>query len=116
MRVDVIETGSVISPVTEHRDDGYIITIAEEIRRVLVTRKGSIPMNPDYGSDLWRYRDRTLDTDTRIGIIAESFEAIERSVKRVQPTKVEVLQSADGKFALKVYIEKRRDDVRAYAA
>ena len=87
------------------RDDGYLISVTEEIRRVLSTKRGSIPMNPQYGSDLYLYRDRTLDGVTRLGIIAESFAAIERSVRRVKPTRVRISSAADGAFALNIDVE-----------
>ena len=84
---------------------GYLIGVSEEIRRVLITRKGSIPMNPGYGSDLWRYRDRSLDDVTRLGIIAETFDTIERNVSRVKPTRVQISQRRDGAFGLKIILE-----------
>jgi len=85
-------------------DEGYRISVAEEIRRCLVTRKGSIPMNPEYGSNLYLYRDRSLDDTTRIGIIDESFGAIEYAVKRVKPTRVQIDMAADGKWDLIVEV------------
>jgi len=91
----------------EAMNAGYIISVAEEIRRVLITRKGSIPMNPYYGSDLWKYWDRTLDGETRLGIISETFDAIERNVTRVRPTRAIVEREADGKFRLRVEVEAR---------
>ena len=87
-------------------DEQYLISVSEEIRRVLSTRKGAIPMNPDYGSDLWRYRDRTLDALTRLGVINASFDAIEAAVTRVVPTRVEIVSAGDGKWGLRVSIKK----------
>ena len=57
--------------------DGYIINIAEEIRRVLKTKKGSIPMNPEYGSELYKLRDRTFDDEVRLKIISFTLDAID---------------------------------------
>jgi len=88
-------------------NDGYRVSIVEEIRRCLITKKGAIPMNPNYGSDLWKYRDRTLDSATRIGIINESFDAIEWAVKRVKPKRVDIIPLADGKWGLKIEVELR---------
>ena len=78
---------------TATRSDGYIISAAEEVRRVLSTRRGSVPMS-DYGSDLYLYRDRTLDPETKLKIVAEAFDAIERHVKQVKPTRVAVYSDA----------------------
>jgi phage baseplate assembly protein W len=93
-------------------DAGYIIPVEEEIRRVLITRRGSIPMNPVYGSDLWRYRDRTLDGPTRLAIISEVYDAIERNIQRVVPTRVEITGDSAGRFGLKIYLQ-RRENVNA---
>ena len=92
---------------TSITDAGYRIGVAEEVRRVLITRKGSIPMNPSYGSDLYKYRDRTLDDEARLGLIAESFEAIETNVERVVPTRVEITGDSAGSFGLKIYLQRR---------
>ena len=108
---------NVTDPATGHNvQPGYIIAAAEEIRRVLVTPKGSIPMNPDYGSDLYLYRDRTLDGETTVGIIGETFDAIERNVRQAVPTRVQVSRRDDGVFALDIDIKRRETHVRAYAA
>jgi phage baseplate assembly protein W len=90
---------------SEAMDAGYIISAAEEIRRVLITRKGSIPMNPGYGSDLWKYRDRTPVGEAKLGIIAETYDAIETNVRRVRPTKVQVDGDSSGKWSLRIWIE-----------
>ena len=98
----------IIEVVSDHHsstDEQYLISVTEEIRRVLSTRKGAIPMNPDYGSDLWKYRDRTLDAQTRLGVINASFDAIETAVTRVVPTRVEIIPVSDGKWGLKVSIK-----------
>jgi len=97
MNIDVLVSSKGLTP-------GYHITVAEEIRRCLVTRKGSIPMNPEYGSNLYRYRDRSLDDTTRIGIINETYDAIEYAVKRVKPTRVLIDMADDGKWQLKVEV------------
>ena len=93
--------------VDESMNKGYIINIDEEIRRVLITKKGSIPMSPSYGSDLWRYKDRTLDAETRLGLINETFDAIELNIDRIEPTKAKIKNSDDGKFRLEISIQRR---------
>jgi len=91
----------------EQESKDYHISIEEEIRRCLITKKGSIPMNPMYGSDLWKYRDRTLDDAVKLGIINESFNAIEYAVKRVKPKKVLIDSREDGNFSLKIEVVPR---------
>lgn len=82
----------------------YHIGVAEEIRRCLVTRNGSIPMNPEYGSNLYLYRDRGLDDATRIAVINETYDAIEYAVKRINPTRVQILPTEDGRWQLKIEV------------
>ncbi len=90
----------------ESKNDGYRISIVEEIKRCLLVKRGSIPMNPYYGSDLYKYRDRTLDDRTKLGIINTTFDAIEYAVKRVKPKKVFINGKSNGSFDLKIEVAK----------
>ena len=85
--------------------DGYIINVAEEIRRVLKTQKGSIVMNPEYGSELYKLRDRTLDDEVRLNIISYSYDAIDRWVDRVKCKKIDVIAIDDKNFDLRIEID-----------
>jgi len=85
--------------------DGYIISIGEEIKRVLKTRKNSIPMNPEYGSELYKLRDRTLSDEVRLKIISYTFDAIDKWVKRVKCKKVDVIPVNDKEFNLRIEID-----------
>ena len=85
--------------------DGYLISISEEIRRVLITKKGSIPMNPEYGSELYKLRDRTLSDEVRLKIISYTFDAIDKWVKRVKCKKVDVIPVNDKKYNLRIEID-----------
>jgi len=85
--------------------DGYIIDVKEEIRRVLKTKKGSIPMLPEYGSDLYLLRDRTFDAEVRLKIISFTFDAIDRWVDRVKCKRVDVIPVNDKKFNLRIEID-----------
>ena len=85
--------------------DGYIINVAEEIRRVLKTQKGSIPMNPEYGSELYKLRDRTLDDEVRLNIISYSYDAIDRWVDRVKCKKIDVIAIDNKNFDLRIEID-----------
>jgi len=85
--------------------DGYIIDVAEEIRRVLKTKKGSIPMNPEYGSELYKLRDRTMNDEMRLKAISYTFDAIDRWVDRVKCKKVEVIALNDKQFDLRIEID-----------
>ena len=85
--------------------DGYIIDVKEEIRRVLKTKKGSIPMLPEYGSELYKLRDRTFDDEVRLKAISYTYDAIEKWVKRVKVKKVEVIPNDENRFNLRIEID-----------
>ena len=85
--------------------DGYVISVSEEIKRVLKTKKGSIPMNPEYGSELYKLRDRTLDDEVRLKIISFTFDAIDRWVDRVKCKRVDVIALNDKEFNLRIEID-----------
>ena len=85
--------------------DGYLISISEEIRRVLITKKGSIPMNPEYGSELYKLRDRTLNDEIRLKIISYTFDAIDKWIDRVKCKKVDVVPVNDKKYNLRIEID-----------
>jgi len=95
-----------VSPVvTNTAGDTYIIDVAEEIRRVLITKKGSIPMNPEYGSELYKLRDRGSNDETRLKAISYTFEAIDRWVNRVRCKKVDVIALSYDEFKLRIEVE-----------
>ncbi len=85
--------------------DRYIIDISEEVRRVLITRKGTIPMNPEYGSELYKLRDRTLSDEVRLNIISFTFEAIDKWVDRVKCKKVDVIPINNREYDLRIEVD-----------
>ena len=84
--------------------DGYIVDVAEEIRRVLITRRGSIPMNPEYGSRLYELRDRTFDDETKLWAIEYTHEAIDRWVDRVRCDRVVVEPDSYERYKIRVEV------------
>ena len=54
------------------RDD-----IAQCIRIILTTPKGSDPLRPEFGSDIWRYLDHPID-QALPHLVRESWDAITR--------------------------------------
>lgn len=85
--------------------DGYIIDVSEEIRRVLVTQKGAIPMNPEYGSELYKLRDRTMSDEVRLKTIGYTFDAIDRWVERVRCKRVDIVPINDAEYKLRIEVE-----------
>ena len=68
---------------TSIKNDGYIVSIYDEIKRVLTTKLGSRVMNPNYGSEYYKLRDRDFDDEWRLFAIKYTFEAIQNNIKRV---------------------------------
>ena len=98
----IVEVGGQLAD-----SEGYIIDVAEEIRRVLVTRRGSIPMNPEYGSRLYELRDRTFDDETKLRAIEYTHEAIDMWVERVRCERVRVEPHSTETFVVKVEVAPR---------
>ena len=74
-----------------------LVGLAQEVRTLLATRKGSVPLDRDYGVD-WSFVDAPV-TDAMPRIVAEYARQIERYIPRVQvrsitfaPAKSEALE------------------------
>lgn len=74
--------------------------IAQAIRIILETPKGSDPLRPLFGSDLWKYIDRPLPAVVPI-LIRESWDAIRAWEPRALVEKVRVIPAA-GRAAIEV--------------
>ena len=62
----------------------YQVSIARSISRILTTRLGERVMRPEFGSDLYRLRDRDFDSRWRVLATRYIFEAIKRFEPRVR--------------------------------
>ena len=62
-------------------------------------------MNPEYGSELYKLRDRTLDDEVRLNIISYSYDAIDRWVDRVKCKKIDVIAIDNKNFDLRIEID-----------
>lgn len=67
-----------IGNVAEGLDD-----IDQCIKIILMTRKGSNPLRPEFGSDVWKYIDYPVN-DAIPNIIREAYDAISIWETRVQ--------------------------------
>jgi len=88
-------------------DAGYIVSIEKELSRLLTTPIGSRVMRPDYGSELYKVRDREMNDYWRLMAIKYTFIAINRHIKRVRCRKVLFDVQGDGKMKMKLELEKR---------
>ena len=65
--------------------------IAQSIYLILSTVKGSDPMRPAFGSDVYTYLDQPINTVAPM-LVYEVFDAIGKWEKRLNVTKVNVTQ------------------------
>jgi hypothetical protein len=72
---------------------GDVVTDIDDINQcistILETRKGSVPHNPDFGSDVWMWIDAPID-EARPNITKEAIEAIEEWEQRIDISRVTV--------------------------
>jgi len=97
----------VLSYSEKDKGTRYIVSVADEIVRLLTTPLGSRVMRPDYGSELYKVRDRELNGYWRLMAIAYTFIAINRHVKRVRCRKVFFEVLGDGRVQMNLRLEKR---------
>ena len=88
-------------------DAGYIVGIEKELSRLLTTPIGSRVMRPEYGSELYKVRDREMNNYWRLMAIKYTFIAINRHIERVRCRKVLFEPQGDGKMKMKLELEKR---------
>lgn len=67
-----------IGGVVEGADD-----VAQCVRVILATPRGSVPLNPDFGCDAWAYLDGPM-TEARPRIVRAVIDAVERWEPRAE--------------------------------
>jgi phage baseplate assembly protein W len=105
VEVDIIT--STPTPIIEGKR--YIVLVTEEIIRLLTTPLGSRVMRPEYGSELYKVRDRVLDGYWRLMAMKYTFEAINRWIDRVRVTKITFTptDSISAKVRMNLTLERR---------
>ena len=97
-----------ISYRAEQREQGrYIVSVADEIIRLLSTPLGSRVMRPEYGSELYKLRDREFNDLWRLMATRYTFVAINRYIERVRCRKVLFEVLGDGRVKMNLELEKR---------
>lgn len=87
--------------------------LRQAITIILATRKGSDPLRPEFGSDIWRYVDHPIDR-ARPHLVREAVEALRRWEPRVEIERVSV--AADEAHHLRIGVHfTTPDGVRATA-
>ena len=85
--------------------DGYaeaLDDLRQAIAIILLTRRGTDPLRPDFGSDVWRYVDHPIDR-ARAHIVREAVEAIRRWEPRVKIERVTVTLAADAHLKIGIH-------------
>ena len=80
------ELGQVVEGIAE---------VDQCIRVILLTPRGSVPLHPEFGSDIWRYLDWPANR-ARPLVIREVLDSVAAFEPRVEVTAVEVGQSESG--------------------
>ena len=83
----------------------YIVTVQDEIIRLLITPLGSRVMRPEYGSELYKLRDRELNQERKLMATKYTFVAINNHIERVRCRKVEFELLGDGKVKMQLQLE-----------
>jgi phage baseplate assembly protein W len=83
----------VLGDVAEGLDD-----IHQCIRVILSTPKRSIPHRPEFGSDLWRYLDRSISAALPY-LVREVYEALELWEPRIKVLGVSAVPDFDARQA-----------------
>lgn len=90
-----VKLGSIGEMVEDFDDINQCISI------ILNTRKGAVPLNPLFGSDIWKYLDKPANIAIP-GIILEATEAINLWERRVKVEEIQVLELLGGYARLRI--------------
>lgn len=97
-------------PNTEHwqpalEGDSYVTDlddIHQCISNILTTPKGSQPLRPDFGSDLYLYIDSPIQ-ESRPYLVRETIEPIKKWEPRVTPKRVQIALEGDSQTVITTF-------------
>ncbi|MEW5885468.1 MAG: GPW/gp25 family protein [Pseudomonadota bacterium] len=96
--------------------DGYatgLDDLRQAIATILRTPRGSVPLRPEFGSDVARYLDHPINR-ARPHLVRETVEAIRRWEPRVSVVRVLVTLAAEAQLRIEV-IFRTADGIEASA-
>ena len=79
-QVSILDTFDIV----KEKDD-----IAQSIYLILTTIKGSDPLRPDFGSDIYKYIDKPMNMSEPM-MVAEVYDAVGRWEKRIRITRCRI--------------------------
>lgn len=100
-------TESAVVETSATQGNIYLASVEEEIAEVLKTNLKTRVMRPDYGSELYKLRDREFNDAWRIWATKYTFEAINNNIDRVRCKKVYFEVQDDGKIKMNLDLEER---------
>lgn len=84
----------------------YLIPLPKRIRRLLKTPLGSRVMRPEYGSELYKLRDRPLNEEFKVLATKYIFEAIKKNEPSAIITKIDFkADGVTGVVGFKIYLK-----------
>lgn len=89
-------------------DDDAVVIALQSVHAVINTRKGSVPMNRDYGLSQ-EFLDQPLNVAMPM-IVADVKESVEDNVPGVEVSDVIVEYTDDGRLSVSVEVEVLEED------
>jgi len=87
------------------REFGKVLRGIEDLKQrakiILETPKGSVPHNPEFGSEIYKYLDKPLNL-AKPFIIAEALKALRRWEPELEVKEVSVRELSEGKFSFEI--------------
>lgn len=72
-----------------------VAAISNSIRNLLLTKKGSLPGDPDFGSNLWNYLFEPFSTLVELEITSQVVDLLNKYEKRIEVISSDVIYNYD---------------------
>lgn len=90
----------------------YLLALPLRIVRLLKTPLGARVMRPDYGSELYKLRDREFDDEFKILATKYIYEAIRKNEPEVKTIRVDFkVDYVVGKVTYVIYLDEEKVEV-----
>lgn len=76
--------------------------LKQRVKLILETPKGSLPHDPEFGSNIWRYADKPFNI-AKPFVIAEAVKALRRWEKELEIKEIRVAEASEnGRFTFEI--------------
>lgn len=79
--------------------------LAQSVTDVLMTPKGSLVLEREYGSDLPLLLDRPMNAATKVDLVQATAEALDRWEPRIVLRRVEIEAAEAGRMSLRLTVD-----------